>query len=65
MTIVADGPHLATWVNGVQIADWTDDRPLHDNPRQGQRLKPGTLQLQAHDPDTDFEVRQILAAPLP
>jgi hypothetical protein len=65
LTIVADGPHFATWVNGVQVADWSDDRPPHENPRQGQRLAPGTLQLQAHDPDTDYEVRRIYAAPLP
>jgi enamine deaminase RidA (YjgF/YER057c/UK114 family) len=64
MTIIADGPHLASWVNGVQLADWTDDRPPHENPREGQRLAPGSLQLQAHDPATDFEVRQLLAAPL-
>ena len=24
-TIVADGPHMAVWVNGYQVSDWTDD----------------------------------------
>jgi len=64
MTVIANGPHLATWVNGYQVADWTDDRPPNENPRQGQRLKAGTIQLQAHDPATDYEVRKLLIAPL-
>jgi enamine deaminase RidA (YjgF/YER057c/UK114 family) len=62
MTVIATGPHIATWVNGYQTASFTDDRPLHDNPREGQRLKAGAIQLQAHDPATDYEVSQILAA---
>ncbi|MBS0207870.1 MAG: neutral/alkaline non-lysosomal ceramidase N-terminal domain-containing protein [Planctomycetes bacterium] len=60
MTVVADGPHLATWVNGQQQTDWTDTRPPHANPRQGLRVEPGTIQLQAHDPETDLEFRAIL-----
>ena len=28
MTILAQGNHLATWVNGVQVVDWTDTRPI-------------------------------------
>ena len=27
MTVVAHGRHIATWVNGVQQVDWTDNRP--------------------------------------
>jgi hypothetical protein len=46
------------------MADWTDDREPHENPRQGKRLEAGSLQLQAHDPATDFEVHGLLAAPL-
>lgn len=64
MTIVAAGPHIATWVNGVQVTDWTDTRPPHDNPRQGLRLEPGTIQLQAHDKGTDVEFSNIRIAPL-
>src|SRR5439155_4422605 len=26
MTVAADGKHFATWVNGYQTVDWTDDR---------------------------------------
>ena len=64
MTVVAVGAHVATWVNGYQLTDWTDTRPRHDNPRQGLRVEPGTIQFQAHDPDTDLEFRNIRAAAL-
>ncbi|MBI5757859.1 MAG: DUF1080 domain-containing protein [Planctomycetales bacterium] len=60
-TIIAHGPHIATWVNGVQLVDWTDDRTDHDNPRSGRRTKPGAIQLQAHDPGSDLEYRAIFA----
>lgn len=63
MTVVANGPHIATWINGHQQVDWTDTRALHDNPREGRREKPGVLQLQAHDPDTDVEFRRISISP--
>ena len=38
-TIVADGPHMAVWVNGYQVSDWTDTRPEKENAREGLRLK--------------------------
>ena len=59
MTVIAAGPHIATWVNGYQMTDLTDTRDKHDNPRQGLRLAPGTIQLQAHDPETDIEFRRV------
>jgi hypothetical protein len=59
MTIIANGAHVATWVNGHHVTDWTDQRPKHDNPRQGLRLEPGTIQLQAHDRGTDVEFANI------
>lgn len=59
MTVIAAGEHVATWVNGYQMIDWTDTREKHDNPRQGLRLEPGTIQLQAHDPETDIEFRHV------
>lgn len=65
MTVLADGPHIATWVNGVQTTDWTDDRSPHENPREGLRLHAGVVQLQAHDPLTDYELHEIAAAELP
>lgn len=64
MTVIAVGPHIATWVNGWQMTDWTDTREKHENPRQGLRLEPGTIQLQAHDLETDIEFRRVVIAEL-
>ena len=36
-TIVADGPHMAVWVNGYQVSDWTDPRRPSENAREGRR----------------------------
>lgn len=60
MTIVASGRHIATWVNGVQAVDWTDERPSADNPRKGCRLEKGAISLQGHEaPVEDLEFRDI------
>jgi hypothetical protein len=64
-TIVADGPHMAVWVNGYQVSDWTDTRPTHESARNGLRLGPGAIAIQGHDPTTDLVFRKILAAELP
>ena len=58
-TIVAHGRHMAVWVNGYQVSDWTDPRPLNDSPRQGCRLKAGIISLQGHDPTTDLSFRNL------
>lgn len=65
LTIHAHGPHVATWVNGYPVVDWTDTRPADSNPRKGQRLEAGTLQIQGHDPTTDLMFRNIRVAELP
>jgi len=65
LSIHADGPHVATWVNGYQVADWTDERAPHDNPRNGLRLKAGTIQIQGHDATTDLSLRKVRVAELP
>lgn len=64
-TIVADGPHMAVWVNGYQVSDWTDTRPEKENAREGLRLGPGVIAIQGHDPTTDFWFRNITVAELP
>ncbi len=58
-TLLVDGPHMAAWVNGYQVSDWTDERKPHKNPRKGLRLEPGTLAIQGHDPTTDLRFRNI------
>lgn len=62
MTLIADGPHMAAWVNGYQVSDWTDDRPAHENPRKGLRLEPGTIMIQGHDPTTNISFRNLRIA---
>jgi hypothetical protein len=64
-TIVATGPHIAVWVNGYQVTDWTDDRPPDPNPRKGLCTEPGTISLQAHDPTTNYRFRNLRIAELP
>jgi len=64
-TIVAYGKHMATWVNGVQVACFDDDRPEGPNARQQARLAPGPISLQAHDPTTNLDFRNIRIATFP
>ena len=64
-TIVAQGRHIAVWVNGYQVTDYTDDRPPHQNARQGYRAEPGVLSLQGHDPTTDLSFRNLRITELP
>lgn len=59
LTLVAQGNRIRTWVNGYATVDWTDDRPPHDNPRNGSKTGPGHISLQGHDPTTDAHFRNI------
>ncbi len=58
-TIVMHGRHIAVWVNGIQVSDWTDPRPPNPNPRRGYRALPGVISLQGHDPTTNLCFRNI------
>lgn len=64
-TLIASGDHMACWVNGIQVSDWTDTRPANGNPRQGLRRAAGTLIIQGHDPTTDLSFRDLRAAEMP
>ncbi|HJZ89812.1 MAG TPA: DUF1080 domain-containing protein [Gemmataceae bacterium] len=59
MTVAAHGRHIATWVNGYQVTDWTDDRKEDDNARNGFKKGKGALSIQGHDPTTDLSFRNI------
>jgi hypothetical protein len=59
LTVLANGPRIATWVNGYQTVDWTDERKPSDNPRQGLRTAAGHLSIQGHDKTTDILFRNI------
>ena len=64
-TLIVNGPHMAAWVNGYQVSDWTDERPTHENPRKGLRLAAGTIMIQGHDPTTNISFRNLQASELP
>lgn len=65
-TISASGRDLFVWVNGVPVTSWHDDRPEGSNVRNKEAvLKAGTLSLQAHDPTTNLDFRNIRIAELP
>ena len=58
-TIIASGPRISVWVNGLQVTDWSDRRAPHVNPRKGLRKEAGTFILQGHDPTTDILFRNL------
>ena len=58
-TIVCDGSHMAVWVDGYQVSDWTDRRPENPNPRRGLRREKGSIILQGHDPTTNLLFRDL------
>ncbi len=64
-TTVAYGRHIATWINGVQVVDYDDPRDEGTNARQQARLGAGTLSLQAHDPTTNLDFRNLRIAEMP
>ncbi|MFN3191538.1 MAG: DUF1080 domain-containing protein [Aureliella sp.] len=62
ISILANGPQIVTWVNGIQVADFVDSRAPDENPRRGLRLDPGPLSIQAHDPGTEVIFHEISIA---
>lgn len=64
-TIIAHGKHMAVWVNGIQVSDFTDNRPPNASGRQGYRAAPGVISIQGHDPTTDLSFRKLRIVELP
>lgn len=64
ITLLAQGPQFATWVNGIQVVEFEDTRPADENPRKGLRLDPGPISLQGHDPTTEAIFKSISIAEL-
>ncbi len=65
-TIVARGRHLGIWVNGFPVSDWEDPHPEGNLVRAKQaKLTPGAISLQAHDPTTNLDFRNLRLAALP
>ncbi len=64
-TLVADGPRMMTWVDGIPVVAWTDERPPNTNPREGLRTEAGHFSVQAHDPTTKLQFKNIKLIRLP
>lgn len=64
-TLVVTDNHMATWVNGIQVSDFSDQRPANENARRGFRAEAGTIALQGHDPTTSLRFREIRIMPQP
>jgi hypothetical protein len=65
-TIVARGRHIAVWIDGYPVADWQDPHPEGKLVRNKEaRLGAGPISLQAHDPTTNLDFRNIRIAPFP
>ena len=62
LTLLATGPQMVTWVNGILVAEYHDTREPNENPRKGLRLEAGPIALQGHDATTDatFESLKIV-----
>lgn len=65
LTLVAHDNHFSTWVNGVHVTDWFDNRAPADNGRNGYRAEAGHISFQGHDPTTNLSFRNIRVAELP
>jgi hypothetical protein len=63
-TLVAQGRHLSVWINGIQVSDFQDTREAGPEPRKQARLAAGPISLQAHDPTTNLDFRNLRLAPL-
>ncbi|MCX6595522.1 MAG: DUF1080 domain-containing protein [Acidobacteria bacterium] len=65
-TVLVNGRQISTWVNGYPVADLEDKNPEGTRgPRQKEALlKAGPIALQAHDPTTNLDFRNIRILPL-
>ncbi|MCC6588683.1 MAG: DUF1080 domain-containing protein [Bryobacterales bacterium] len=65
-TIVMRGRHFGIWINGYPVTDWEDPHPEGNVVRNKQaKLGAGTISLQAHDPTTNLDFKNIRLAKLP
>ena len=63
-TVITYDRHIAIWINGIQTADWDDPRPPGNNARRQAKVVSGVLSLQAHDPTTNLDFKDIRATEL-
>ncbi len=65
-TIAMRGRHFGVWIDGYPVTDWEDPHPEGPVVRDKQaKLGEGVVSLQAHDPSTNLDFKNIRAARLP
>lgn len=66
LTVTASGRRISVWVDGEPVTVWRDQRPTGLSLRDDKaRLLRGTFAIQAHDPATNVDLRQLCIAPQP
>lgn len=65
MTVCAADRYIGVWVDGEQVADFTDNRQEHRSARSGYCPHAGAIALQSHDPTTNLDFKNIEIAVLP
>lgn len=66
MRIKVEGKRIQTFVNGRQIADYTEEaNPERPANMAGRLLSSGTIAIQGHDPESRVHFRNIKLRPLP
>ena len=64
-TVSASGRHFNIWINGYLVTDWEDPHPEGMEVRKKQaKLTAGPISLQAHDPTTNLDFKDIRLAAL-
>ncbi len=66
-TIVVNDNRMAVWINGYQVSDFLDTRPVSPNGdgKAGYVAEAGTIHLQGHDPTTDLSFKNIVIQTYP
>ena len=66
-TVVTRGRHIGVWINGYAVSDWEDTLPEGDTVARNKQSKTaaGVISLQAHDPTTNLDFKNIRVARLP
>jgi len=61
-TIVCKDNHMAVWIDGYLVSDFTDTRPpvTNGDGKAGYVPEAGTIHLQGHDPTTDLSFKNII-----
>lgn len=64
LTITAQGRHMATWVDGIQVTDWLDPRAPDEDPQKGYRADAGSLLLETTSDHGKISFRNMKCMPI-